>query len=126
MNNELLELRTNKDIPAREMVTEVRKLFPRFDKPLLSKCQYSDLYGVLLRDEAMTALKLKYAPESVATPSNRKDSHRLKCRISCRLQDEEFADLWRYIRADGYDTMQSWLAHTVRRYIKRRKDKESV
>jgi hypothetical protein len=124
VNNELLELRTKKKIPAREMVDEVRKLFPQFDKPLLSKCQYSDLYGVLLRDEAMTALKAKFAPESVATASNRKDSHRLKCRISCRLEDEEFADLWRYIRADGYDTMQSWLAYTVRRYIKRKKDRE--
>lgn len=124
MNTELSELR--KAVPTKDMVAEVRTLFPKFDRPLLVKCQYSDLYGVLLRDEAMTALRLKYAPESCTQPSNRKDSHRLKCRISCRLEDEEFADLWRYIRADGYDTMQSWLAYTVRRYIKRRKDKESV
>lgn len=135
MANELMELRVSQDIPAKDMVEVVRAIYPRFDKPLLSKCQHHELYGVDLRADAMDALREKYPAPTVATPidadgadeaSNpKRDTHRLTCRISCRLEDDEYEALLRYIKADGYDTMQAWLAYTVRRYIKRRADKEA-
>jgi len=136
MANELMGLRVSQDIPAKDMVDVVRTIYPRFDKPLLSKCQHHELYGIDLRDDAMAALRQRYPAPTVATPteeaqatdaaqSPKRDTHRLSCRISCRLEDDEYEALRRYVRADGYDTMQAWLAHTVRRYIKRRADKEA-
>lgn len=136
MPNELLDMRVSQDIPAKEMVDIVRAIYPRFDKPLLSKCQHHELYGIDLRDDAMAVLRKKYPAPTVATPTDveeaeppmqqpKRDTHRLTCRVSCRLEDDEYEALRRYVKADGYDTMQAWLAHTVRRYIKRRADKEA-
>lgn len=136
MDNELRELRVNRSIPAKDMVEVVKAIYPRFDKPLLSKCEHGDEYGIDLRRDAMSALYKEYGVTPVATPQDEQkeaaaiptpkpDNRRLKCRISCRLEDAEYDALLRYIKADGFDTMQAWLSMTVRRYIKRRAAKEA-
>lgn len=63
-DNELRELRLKKQLPAKEMVEVVRSIYPKFDKPLLSKCENGGVYGVQLKADAMKALRVAYCPES--------------------------------------------------------------
>lgn len=134
--NELYRMRASQNIPAADMVAVVKELYPRFDKPLLSKVQRPELYGVDLRQDALNALREKYSTSAVATDadaspeaapsrSTAHDDHRLKCRIMCRLEDDEYLELLRHIKQDGYHTMQAWLQAMVRRYLKRKNRKES-
>lgn len=99
----------------REAVNVVRELHPWFDKPLLCKCENSDRYGVRLVDDALEAL-------GISEPARpRKGSgHKLTGRIYCRLSDGDLAALQRCVKADGYDTMQSFLSVMIKRYLKRR------
>lgn len=118
--NKLRELRTSKNIPAREMVAVVQRLYPKFDKTQLSKCE-SGAYGAELPEDAMQALYTAFAPE-LLTPKKRRHSgrNRLTCRISARLEDDVYCELQQRIRADGYDTVQSWLSDAVKHYLKER------
>lgn len=124
-DNPLRDLRVSKNIPANDMVDTVRALFPKYDKPLQSKCEHGDEYGVNLKPKAMDALLAKYAPELLAKEKHRRDGcHRLKCKVSCRLEDDEYAKLIKFIKAEGFDTMQSWLAFKIRRYLMAQEGKE--
>ena len=115
---ELKDLRTAKNIPAKEMVEVVRGIYPKYDKTIQSKCENSKLYGVELKRDAMKALIDKFAPEY--NRIRKSDGHKLKCRIHCRLEDLEYEKLMRNIRADGYTTVQDWLTAVVKRYNKRK------
>ena len=118
--NKLKELRLSKNIPAKEMVSVVQQLYPKFDKTLLSKCE-SGAYGAELPDDALQALYAAFAPE-LLTPQKRRRSgrNRLTCRISARLEDDVYSELQQRIRADGYDTVQSWISDVVQHYLKER------
>ena len=117
--NPLRDLRISKNIPAKEMVKTVRALYPKYDKMLQSKCEHGDEYGIDLKSKAIDALLVKYAPELLAQVKHRRDGcHRLKCKVSCRLEDDEYAELVKRIKEDGFDTMQAWLAFKIRAYLK--------
>lgn len=117
--NLLRELRISKNIPAREIVATVRNLYPKYDKMLQSKCERGEKYGIELRADAMDALFEKYAPEqSEASKRGRRDGHRLTCKISCRLEDDEYYRLIACIKDDGFEQMQAWLTFMVRGYLK--------
>jgi len=113
MNIDLKRLRTSKNIPARNMVDVVKAIYPKYDKTVQSKCENGAVYGVCLRTDAMEAIVTKFAPE---LKTKKKDSHRLTCRISCRLEDAEYRALQQNIKADGYTTTQDWLTDVVKRY----------
>lgn len=120
MSEKLRELRLAKQIPAKEMVAVVQELYPKYDKTVQSKCENGEVYGVSLRPDAMAALYARFAPELAATARKvpKKDNRRLKCRISARLEDADYAALQRLVAAEGYATMQDLLTAIVRRYIK--------
>lgn len=102
------------------MVLTVRALFPKYDKMLQSKCEHGDEYGIDIKLKAMDALLEKYAPELLAKEKHRRDGcHRLKCKVMCRLEDDEYAALVKRIKEDGFDTMQAWLAWIIRNYLKK-------
>ena len=118
--NQLRDLRISKNIPAKEMVLTVRALFPKYDKMLQSKCEHGDEYGIDIKLKAMDVLLEKYAPELLAKEKHRRDGcHRLKCKVMCRLEDDEYAALVKRIKEDGFDTMQAWLAWIIRNYLKK-------
>lgn len=117
MNIDLKHLRISKDIPAKEMVAVVKAIYPKYDKTIQSKCENGNVYGVRLQPDAENAICSKFAPE---LKRKNKDGHRLTCRISCRLETVEWNALMKNIRADGYNTVQDWLTHIVRRYNKRK------
>jgi len=125
MSEELRSLRLEKKLPAREMVSVVKELYPKYDKTMQSKCERGNEYGIRIRQDAMEALYTKFDPEKLLKNKKKKTSgHKLKCRISCRLPDEIYAELQRYIREDGYKTMQDWLTYTVEKYVERKKKAE--
>jgi hypothetical protein len=118
-SNPLRDLRISKNLSAKEMVLTVRALYPKFDKMLQSHCEHGEEYGIDLKTKAMDALLAKYAPELLAKEKHRRDGcHRLKCKVSCRLEDDEYAELVKRIKEDGFDTMQAWLAFKIRAYLK--------
>lgn len=118
--NKLRELRISRNIPAKDIVEVVKRIYPKFDKTQLSKCE-SDEYGSELPEDAMQSLYSAFAPE-LLTPQKRRRSgrNRLTRRISARLEDDVYSELQQRIRADGYETMQSWLSDAVKHYLKER------
>lgn len=115
MSFSLKKLRTEKDIPAKDMVEVIRAKFPKYDKTVQSKCENGELYGVCLLPEAVDAVCEAFAPELKHT--RKKDTHRLTCRISCRLENADYEQLQHNLKADGYTT-QDWLTVMVRQYNK--------
>lgn len=138
--NDLRKLRTSRQLPAREMVAVVQGIYPKYDKTMQSKCERGNEYGIELKQDAMTALLTKFAPEKLTevtqeTPptevatrfqencnlvatKKKPDGHRLTCRISCRLEGEEYNALKEIIKEEGFDTTQEWLASNIRAFIK--------
>jgi|GEM_PF-255285 len=118
-------------IAPKEAVRVVKARFPSFDKTLLSKCSKPEKYGVVLHPDGYEALFTKYpaaqpqepadtsqqAKAEPTTKRHKSGGHRLKCRISCRLENDEYEQLQRLVRSDGFDTMQDWLTYQVRQYI---------
>lgn len=118
MAEELRDLRLSRQIPAKDMVQVVQAIYPKYDKTMQSKCERGEEYGVQIRDEAMKALLARFAPDMLAESKKpRDDGHRLTCRISCRLESDEYATLLKYVNADGFYTMQDWLTYQVRQYL---------
>jgi len=127
MSEELRELRISRQLPAREMVSVVKEIYPKYDKTMQSKCERGDEYGIQIRPDAMEALYARFDPERLIKTKKKKkgDGHKYTCRISCRLPDEVYAELQQFIKEEGFKTMQDWLTHTVEKYIQRkRKDRE--
>lgn len=113
----LRELRTSKQIPAKEMVAVVQELYPKYDKTMQSKCENGAEYGVTIRPDAMDALYRKFDPAALEGRSApKKERHRLTCRISGRLETAEYEALQLNMEADGYATVQDWITAMVREY----------
>lgn len=118
MSNELTALRADKKLSGKEMAEVVQESYPKFDKTLLSKCENGDAYGIDLRKNAMEALYKRFDPEGLARRQRKKDGHRLTCRISCRLENEDYEKLKLLTARAGYRTMQGWLNAMVLNYIR--------
>lgn len=118
MSDELRALRLAKDLPVKAMVEIVQPLYPKYDKTVQSKCENGDAYGIQLRPDAMEALYKAFDPEALTKKRKKKDLHRLTCRISCRLETEEYVRLRQLVAAEGYGTMQDWLTAKIRGLIK--------
>lgn len=115
--DELRTLRVDKQIPAKEMAAVVQRLYPKFDKTMLSKCEHGGEYGATIPRDALDALYAEFAPERLeASKWNRRGRHLLTRRISARLKEADYAVLQRNIAADGYPTVQDWLTDMVRKY----------
>ena len=114
--NELRKLRVDLGIPAKDMVAVVQELYPKYDKTMQSKCENGDEYGVSIRPDAMKALYERFAPERLVK-KRKKDSHRLKGRVSCRLEDADFSALQQRMSKYGYATAQNLLTELVHQYL---------
>lgn len=118
MSDELRELRLGKKLPAKEIVAVVQRMYPSFDKTMLSKSENGDKYGVSIRRDALNALIDEFAPEErKAIEHQRNGRHKLTRRISCRLPDDVADELLQQIQADGYKTTQDWLDGVVKKYL---------
>lgn len=119
MSFDLKKLRISKNIAAKDMVAVVKSLHPKYDKTVQSKCENGEAYGVCLLPDAETAICDTFAPE--LKEKRKKDSHRLTCRISCRLENNIYEELQRNVKTEGYLTMQDWLTRVVEQYNARKR-----
>ncbi len=127
MAGDLRELRLRCRLPAKEMVAVVQELYPKYDKTMQSKCERSAEYGVDLRPDAMEALYRRFDPAALEARKQKKNSgHRLTCRVSCRLEGEDYRALQQHIQGDGYKTMQEWLTDMVRAYLREKEALENA
>lgn len=116
--NDLKALRIKKDIPVKDMVAVVQEIHPRYDRFLQSKVENGEAYGVTLSEDAMTALYEAFDRDRLTAQKRRKsDRHRLTRSIRARLPEAVYVALQQRIKADGYDTVQDWLADRVVAYL---------
>lgn len=117
MGNKLRDLRHSCGATPQEMVDFIREEYPKYDKPLQSKCEHTDLYAVELTYPAFKALYQKFDPEGWEKYKRHTDGHLLKCRVYGRLPTEVYRRFIAQIRQDGYKTVQQWMTDVVLAYI---------
>lgn len=122
MSNDLRTLRLTYDLPSQELVDFIRPFAPKYDRPLQSKAESPEVYGVQLRPDLLKKLYLKYDPAAWEKRKREKDGHKNPFRISCRMDGETYKKLIGQIRQDGFQTVQDWILDQVLAYISGRSD----
>ncbi len=122
MGNRLRDLRLHCGIAPQDMVDTVKVDYPKYDKPLQSKCEHTEQYAVELTYPAFKALYLKFDPDGWEKYKRRTDGHRLTCRIYGRLPEDIYRRLLAQIHQDGFATVQDWITDHVLAYINARSD----
>lgn len=116
---DLKDFRRDKDIPAREIIAEVRAIYPSYDKMLQSKCENGEKYGIMLRFKAVDAVIKRFAPEKYeAIKKRRQGGHKLTATVFCRVDAETHRKLRAAIDKAGYPSVQAWVAEKVLDFIK--------
>ena len=115
--SDLQTLRLSRSVPARDMAETVQKIYPKFDRYLLSKCEAESVYGVQIKHDALKALYLKYDPEGWAKRKRRTDGHKNQSRIYCRMDEDTYKNLIAQIRKDGFKSVQDWIMDQILAYI---------
>lgn len=115
------------EVQPKDAVELLRRKFPSFDKTVLSKCCNPTKYGCVLHPDGYIAILSQIAeaeePAEQDTPEQprtrpKKQDHRFTHRVAGRLPDEKYMRLQRYIRMEGYETTQDWVAAQVDAYLK--------
>lgn len=109
-------LRVQKGLADDQIIDQVTGLYPYFNVLALHYAENAEEYGLDLRDDAMNALYAAFAPE-LAPKKPRRERRKLTRRIQGRLSESDYRALQEYIKRLGYQTMQDWLAVTVRRAL---------
>ena len=122
MGNRLRDLRFRRNLSMQDMVDTVRVDYPKFDKPLQSKCERTELYAVELTYPAFKTLYMKFDPEGWRKYKTATDGHLLTCRISGRLPEEIYRKFIAQIHQDGFSTVQAWITDHVLAYVNSRSD----
>lgn len=112
---DVLEFRMANRLAAREIVKAIQEEYPKYDKHLNSKVERPEQYGICLLPAACRVLS-KAFPEARNGPV--RDYHRLKHRVSCRLEKEEYERLQRALKEAG-QTMQVGLRRIIVEYLDR-------
>ncbi len=121
--SELSNLRIHSGAAAKDMVAVVQRIYPKFDKTMLSKCEHEDDYGATLPRAAMNALYGAFAPDPEtrkAIKGRKADLHRKTNRLYARLDDDTYTMLQKAMREDGYASVQDWVTAMVSAYIRAR------
>ena len=124
MRNKLRELRIQKNIPAKDMVSVVKKIYPKYDKTTQSKCENPE-YGICIQPDAMQALIDLYAPNEKIS-IRKKENRKLQCRVYGRLKIEEFELLQQVSSRDGYASIQDVIRDLILKYITEKGDQKVV
>ena len=109
------QFREQRGISQIEAVRVIQEIHPGMDKPLFSKVENPDKYGIRLTNSAEQALEDAF-PTTVLKarkPENRRKPKRVQFRIS----KTKFERLQRALNAHGYDTMQDGLEFIVNSWL---------
>lgn len=117
--SKIQRIRIEKHLPVSEMVEAVRTLYPGYDKPLHSKVENGDRYGISLREDAEQLLIHTFAPETV---KRRRSDHRKKPkRIQARVTETVYGALQQ--RAERRKiTMQDLIEAMIFEYLQNHKE----
>ena len=102
---------------SRELVEEIQKIYPKFDKTVLCKAKNPDAYGVEICDEALKHLWQTYAPEEYAKRKRHSDGHKLTKRLSCRVDDETYEKFIKICREEQFLSTNECLSYLVYKYV---------
>lgn len=119
---DLASLRAAVGMPVNDLVDVVRTIYPKYDKPLNSKCEHGDEYGIDLRPDAFEALLQKFVPQEIAAAQRvkRPENRKANCRIHARLTDSVSRQFRDALSADGF-SIQAWIEKQVYTYLRERK-----
>ena len=102
-------------IMDKDIISTIQSEFKKYDKHLHSKVKRPEEYGIRLVEDAELLIESAYATEP-KTP-RRADTHKLKCRVSCRLTKRKLKRLQQAFKGDGYDTIQDGLDFIIDKYL---------
>lgn len=122
MANDLKEFRQAHGLTASDLVAAIRKVFPKYDKTLQSKCENGEEYGIALLPRGMDAALSLVPGAAEARRRAKRDRHKFTCRLYCRLDTETWGRLQQQAKADGYTTMQDLVTDLVKRYLHEQED----
>lgn len=101
-----------------EEIAEVQTLYPKYSKAAHSLVEHGDETGLMRRRDAESAIRLLRLDRlSHAPQSPRKDTHRYRYRVSCRLPDDTYALFKNAQEHMGYKTAQECLDDLIRDFI---------
>ena len=107
----LREMSEKRRVPTAEMVTQVKALYPKFDRFLLSRCAHGEVTGVMLRPAAMKALTERFEDGGQKPRAVRRQRPN---RCQCRLTDALYEQVQARLRDRG-QTMQEYLEELTRK-----------
>ena len=120
--NAIQRLRVERHIPVADMVEVVRTLYPGYDKPLHSKVDNGDKYGIRLRADAEKLLLHHFAKND--RKCRRNDRRKKPKRIQARVSETIYGTLQRHI-SDAGITMQDFIEGLIFDFIEKHKE-ESI
>lgn len=109
------DFRAERSITAMQVVEVMQERFPGYDKHLNSKVENSRKYGVRLVREA--EMMLEEAFKATVPEPRKRDRHKLRCKVQCRVSQTKMDALQKALREDGYDTVQAGLLHIIDKYL---------
>lgn len=110
--NPLRRFRIENNIPTNEIVETIKAIYPGYDKPLQSKVEHGEQYGIELRQNAIRALEKRFCGTI-----KKKDYHK-GFRVSCRLDADTYAAFMAQLEKEEI-TMQEWISCVIRKEIDR-------
>lgn len=125
MGYDVRRLRSVASVPFAEMVETVKVDYPKFDKPLLSKCMSPEAYGVAMIPSVVRKLAAKFDPEGWEQHKG-KENRALPCSIRCRMTESEYKRLMAKIKEDGFITAQAWAHSMLLAYIGEEADDDGL
>lgn len=117
--NAIQRLRVERHIPVADMVEVVRTLYPGYDKPLHSKVDNGDKYGIRLRADAEKLLLHHFAEND--RKCRRSDRRKKPKRIQARVSETIYGTLQRHISNAGI-TMQDFIEGLIFDFIEKHKE----
>lgn len=118
------QFRMERGLPAKQIVSVMKEQYPKYDKALHSKVERPEQYGIRLVSGAEKLLEAAFA--GTAPAARKREKRRLPQRLQCRVSKRDYRRLQLALKADGFDTMQSGLAHIIHAYLERRGKHGSV
>ena len=109
------DFREVRSLSAMQVVDVVSERFPGYDKYLNSKVENTGKYGVRLVREA--EMMLEEAFKATVPEPRKRDRHKLRCKVQCRVSQTKMDALQKALREDGYDTVQAGLLHIIDKYL---------
>lgn len=109
------QFREERGISQPEAARAIRDFYPGMDKPLLSKVENPDKYGIRLVNGAEQALIDAFATTAVNV--RKPDKRRKPKRIQCRMSQAQYERLQRALNAAGYDTMQDGIEAIINEWL---------